>query len=138
MSKFPPLNTISLYHSSLGALEQPGEVNITPQLGSWTSRHSRTPTQKRAHFGYLLTDAAGNSAVPPEWITSKVSLDEIEGPDRAPDLSKPSDCPEWRSFKSGIMTGDELWHFTSPPDSFRHGAGRMGYVIIRNRNQANN
>ena len=29
MSKFPPLNTIPLYHSSLGALEQPGEVNIT-------------------------------------------------------------------------------------------------------------
>ena len=31
MSKFPPLNTIPLYHSSLGALEQPGEVNIRPQ-----------------------------------------------------------------------------------------------------------
>jgi len=30
MSKFPPLNTILPYHSSLGALEQPGEVNITP------------------------------------------------------------------------------------------------------------
>ena len=29
MSKFPPLNTIPLYHSSLGALERPGEVNIT-------------------------------------------------------------------------------------------------------------
>ena len=54
MSKFPPLNTIPLYHSSLGALEQPGEVNITPQLGSRTTRHSRTPTQKRAHF-YPLT-----------------------------------------------------------------------------------
>jgi hypothetical protein len=30
MRKFPPLNTISPYHSSLGALEQPGEVNLTP------------------------------------------------------------------------------------------------------------
>ena len=51
MSKFPPLNTIPLYHSSLGALEQPGEANITPQIGSWTSCHSRAPTQKRAHSG---------------------------------------------------------------------------------------
>jgi hypothetical protein len=34
MSKVPPINTIPLYHSSLGALEQLGEVNIMPQLGS--------------------------------------------------------------------------------------------------------
>jgi hypothetical protein len=56
MSKFPPLNTISLYHSSLGALEQPGEVDIMPQIGSRTSRHSRAPKQKRPYFGYPPAD----------------------------------------------------------------------------------
>jgi len=54
MSKFPPLDTISLYHSSLGALEQPGKVNIRSQIGSWISCHSHTPTQKRTHSGYPL------------------------------------------------------------------------------------
>jgi hypothetical protein len=41
ISKFPPLDTISLYHSSLGALEQPGEVNIMPEIGRWTSGYIR-------------------------------------------------------------------------------------------------
>jgi len=30
MSKFPPRNTISLYHSSLGALEQPRKLTLRP------------------------------------------------------------------------------------------------------------
>jgi len=36
-----PINTIPLYHSSLGALEQSREVNISPQVGSWGRRHSQ-------------------------------------------------------------------------------------------------
>ena len=85
-----------------------------------------------------MTDAEGRSAVPPEWIHSKVTLDEIEGPNRAKDLIQPGDCATWRAFKSKIREEDELWYFISPHDFFVHCAGRMGYVIIRNGKQVDN
>lgn len=75
------------------------------------------------------------SALPPEWIHSLVTLDEIEGPNRAPDLIKPADTPAWRAFKEQLARDDELWYFTSAPETFRRGAGRMGYVILRNGKQ---
>lgn len=76
--------------------------------------------------------------MPPKWIHSKVSLEEIDGPNRADDLIGPQDCPEWRAFKSLIVGEDELWYFTSPPGSFLRSAGRMGYVILRNGEQVDN
>jgi len=58
------LSTISLYHSSLGTLEQPGEANIIPKIGSWTSRHSQPPTRKRAYFNYPSTDGDFDHLIP--------------------------------------------------------------------------
>ena len=85
-----------------------------------------------------MNDAQGRSAVPATWIHSKVTLDEIEGPNRAKDLICPKDNPEWRAFKGAMREGDELWYFTAPPDSFFHAAGRTGYVIIRSGEQLDN
>ena len=75
------------------------------------------------------------SALPPEWIHSRVTLGEIEGPDRAPDLIKPADTPAWCAFKDKLKPNDELCYFTSAPESLVHGAGSMGYVILRNGKQ---
>ncbi len=80
-------------------------------------------------------NTAADFAVPGEWIHSRVTLAEIEGPGAAPDLIKPADSPAWRAFKAKLRTHDELWYFTSPPGSFGKGAGRMGYVILRDGNQ---
>jgi hypothetical protein len=83
----------------------------------------------------LITDPTGNSAIPREWMNDLVTLSEIEGPGRAPDLIAPVDGPEWRAFKEKIGEHDELRYFTSPPESFIHGGGRMGYVIVRDGRQ---
>lgn len=83
-----------------------------------------------------MNDAPADFAVPREWINSRVTLAEIEGPERAPDLIKPADSAAWRAFKDKLLPQDELWYFTSPPESFGHGAGRMGYVILRHGKQA--
>lgn len=82
-----------------------------------------------------LTEAEGRSDVPPAWIHSKVTLEEIEGPRRARDLISPGDGPEWRAFKRRLREKDELWYFTTPSDFFMHSAGRMGYVILRRGKQ---
>ena len=77
-----------------------------------------------------------NSEIPREWLHGVVSLSEIEGPKRAPDLIAPKDGPEWRAFKEQIREHDELMYFTSPPESFIRGGGRMGYVLMREGRQA--
>jgi hypothetical protein len=59
MSKFPPLNTIPLYHSSLGALEQLGEVNLTPQVGSWGRHHSQVSIPIPACSDYPQENKSG-------------------------------------------------------------------------------
>lgn len=73
--------------------------------------------------------------VPPEWLDSRVTLAELEGPNRASDLIQPADLSSWRGFKHQLRPQDELWYFTSPPESFGHGAGQMGYVLLRNGQQ---
>ena len=86
------------------------------------------------HCRYLamnMGNAADNIDIPSAWVNSRVTLAEIEGPNRAPDLVKPADTPAWRDFKGRLEAHDELWYFTSSPESFGHGAGRMGYVILR-------
>lgn len=82
-----------------------------------------------------MNDLSDNTEIPREWINSRVTLAEIEGPARALDLIKPADTPAWRAFKSRIEPGDECWYFTSPNGSFGAGAGRIGYVILRKGRQ---
>jgi hypothetical protein len=73
--------------------------------------------------------------VPREWLHGVVSLSEIEGPKRAPDLIAPKDGTEWRAFKGQIKEHDELMYFTSPPESFTCGGGQTGYVLMREGRQ---
>ena len=76
-----------------------------------------------------------SSQIPSTWINSRVSLAEIESPNHASDLVNPGDTQQWRAFKNRLEPGDELWYFTSLPEFFAKGAGRMGYVILRNGKQ---
>ncbi len=80
-------------------------------------------------------DAPADFAVPREWIHSRVTLAEIEGPAAAPDLIRPADSAAWRAFKEKLGPHDELWYFTSPGGSFGREAGRTGYVILRSGKQ---
>ena len=80
---------------------------------------------------------AGSSGfvVPTPWLNSRVTLADIEGAARAPDLIQPQDNPEWRRFKELLGPGDELWYFCSPFESFLSPAGKMGYVLVRDGKQ---
>jgi len=38
----------------------------------------------------------------------------------------------WNEFKSQLMDGDELWHFSTLSHMFKIKMGCAGYAIIRN------
>ncbi|HLV81572.1 MAG TPA: hypothetical protein VKT32_14895 [Chthonomonadaceae bacterium] len=66
--------------------------------------------------------------VPSAWLYQQVSLEEIE---KSADLPVPADSAAWTAFLAQMRPGDQLWYFISPPDTWRHLAGRLGYVILR-------
>lgn len=39
---------------------------------------------------------------------------------------------EWKKFEAQMQKGDELWFFSSPPDTWENLMGREGYAIFRN------
>lgn len=76
------------------------------------------------------------------WLTERVTTEQAEKaftptPDqlaRNPKmLNKPfsADNHRWESLKSRMNAGDELWYFCSPPETWRHLAGRAGVALVR-------
>jgi hypothetical protein len=38
---------------------------------------------------------------------------------------------KWQSFISGMIAGDEIWSFRSPPETWNQFAGAAGFAIVR-------
>ncbi len=80
--------------------------------------------------------------IPLAWLQKKVTIAEAEAQhpgikdDRAarfPDARKPFGFMhrEWEDFKAAMLPGDELWTFSSPPESWVDLAGRAGIALVR-------
>ena len=73
--------------------------------------------------------------VPRNWLLSIVSVEEIDAWQAA--LPKPGlqqldpVQTEWQMLKAKMLPGDEIWYFSSDPESWRHLAGREGYALVR-------
>ena len=70
------------------------------------------------------------------WRQEKLTLDNINnhyskmyGHDES---FKIRDDNSWKSFEEKIKDGDELWFFTSPPQTWEKLMGWEGYAIFRN------
>ncbi len=103
-----------------------------PEFSSGAVSATKTADEKQP---MKSSTAQAGFAVPRQWLNSRVTLAEVEGPARAADLVRPADSQAWRAFKGRIGPQDELWYFTSPPGSFTSGSGKTGYVIMRNGEQ---
>jgi|ERR1700722_1199360 hypothetical protein len=82
------------------------------------------------------------SVIPKAWLKEKTTVEESEAANpgitddrtkRFPDTAKPFGFQnrEWEEFKALVLPGDELWVFSSPPDSWEHLAGRSGVALVR-------
>jgi len=59
-------------------------------------------------------------------LTNKTGVVQVEASTR---LWVPP--PFWEQFKSQMRPGDELWEFSSPPETWRMYMGRAGIVLVR-------
>ncbi len=109
-------------------------------------------------LGAITLLITGCSGIPVEPKEEKVSISLSEFKAKEYILSGPEDiekiesesyeiveksetsCPklplgcrqeDWEKFKSKVKKGDEIFHFTSPPEHWAALYGRAGYAIIR-------
>jgi hypothetical protein len=71
------------------------------------------------------------TGVPKQWLSEKVSIERAEKENTLTDKPFGHLHRKWQKLKSGIQSGDELWEFVSPPESWAHHMGRQGYAIVR-------
>ena len=73
-----------------------------------------------------------------EWLKNKISVDEAEQKHVVKDDRLGTEpipfgfqYKEWLAFKKKIQDGDEIWKFSSPPETWEHLRGRAGICIVR-------
>ena len=67
-------------------------------------------------------------SVPREWLGDETSVEQIEA--KLKGYNEPF-LAEWRLFISQMQPGDQLRHFSSPPETALLLAERAGYAIVR-------
>jgi hypothetical protein len=72
-----------------------------------------------------------------EWLTEKTTIEDTEADIfrySGPEQQAPGDpwYDDWQEFKAQLKPGDELWNWSSPPESWRMMGGRAGVAIVRN------
>jgi hypothetical protein len=74
-----------------------------------------------------------------DWLTKRLTVQDIEaehsvrderlGPDPVP-FGFITD--QWQALLARMEPGDELWAFSSPPETWQHLCGRAGIALVRN------
>jgi hypothetical protein len=95
-----------------------------------------------ASAGFMLAAAGGQgpaqAAGIKDWLQNRLTIAEAEavygvkddrlGPNPVP-FGFQND--KWRALVAEMQDGDELWEFSSPPESWQNLAGRAGVALIR-------
>jgi hypothetical protein len=91
--------------------------------------------------------ASGGAAmqIPKAWLQNTTTVAEAEAANpgitddrvaKYPEAAKPFGFKhgEWEALKVQMRSGDELWTFASPAESWEHLADRAGIALIRDGN----
>jgi len=95
-----------------------------------------------ALLGPMTAANAADAMIPKAWLQQRVSMAEAEAAHpgvkderikQFPDAAKPFGFRnrEWEDLKALMMPGDEIWTFSSPPESWQDLAGRAGVALVR-------
>jgi hypothetical protein len=88
------------------------------------------------------TVSSNDGVFPLAWLQERISIEEAERrftpmlDDRTnhlPELRKPFGFVNgrWEKLKARVQTGDEIWTFRSPPETWEDLAGKAGVALVR-------
>ena len=70
-----------------------------------------------------------------DWLRAQTTVEEIEAErwKTKPNKGEPvrPQTARWIAFKTQIRAGDEVWRYSSPPDSWVGMIGTAGIAIVR-------
>ncbi len=69
--------------------------------------------------------------IPKQWLSTRVTVVEAERANAVGDRPFGTQNGRWERLKGNMASGDELWEFVSPPESWAHRCGRQGYAVVR-------
>ena len=86
--------------------------------------------------------SSDDNVYPLAWLQERISIAEAEHrftpiPDdrtnHVPELRKPFGFvnAKWEELKTRMQTGDEIWIFRSPPETWQDLAGTAGVALVR-------
>jgi len=88
--------------------------------------------------GLALSAAPARAAGIKDWLQKRLTVAEAEAAYMVKDdRLGPAPIPfgfqndKWRALLAEMREGDELWEFTSSPESWRNLAGRAGIALVR-------
>jgi hypothetical protein len=71
--------------------------------------------------------------IPKSWLQEKISLQQAEADNTRAEGDVPfgGQNDRWERLKASLQSGDEIWVFCSPSESWQHCAGRSGVAVVR-------
>ncbi len=95
-----------------------------------------------ALLGVMSAANAAEAMIPKAWLQQRVTVAQAEASHpgvkdervkRFPDAAKPFGFRSraWEDIKALMMPGDEIWTFSSPPESWENLAGQAGVALVR-------
>lgn len=74
-----------------------------------------------------------------DWLTKRLTVQEIETKYSVrDDRLGPNPVPfgflndRWQDLLAPMQPGDEIWEFSSPPETWQRLSGRAGLALVRN------
>jgi hypothetical protein len=93
------------------------------------ARRDQIPVEQALDLGGVLsvfTMHAGELEFRKEmlsWLQVRISVEEVD--------RQLGSHPEWKALKDAMRSRDELWEFSSPPESWQGLCGRAGIACVR-------
>jgi hypothetical protein len=95
-------------------------------------------TLMSASAGLALGPGPARAAGIKDWLQKRLTVAEAEASYMVKDdRLGPAAVPfgfqndKWRALRAEMQEGDELWEFTSPPESWANLGGRAGIALVR-------
>jgi hypothetical protein len=106
--------------------------NSARQLAS-SQEESRRKERKQEESKRDENTPDERDSIPKSWLQEKISLQQAE----ADNTHAEGDVPfggqndRWERLKASLQSGDEIWVFCSPSESWQRCAGRAGVAVVR-------
>jgi hypothetical protein len=75
--------------------------------------------------------AGEGDVIPKQWLDHTISVEQAEAQNMVDGIPFGASSDSWKRLKDQLQSGDSLWTYCSPFESFKALAGRCGIAIVR-------